>query len=74
MDLDGDGHAELLLGTGDGHLFALKEIDGAATVLWSVRLGGRVGSPVLADLDRDGVAEILVPTDDGQMHCLGSVP
>ncbi len=69
-DLDGDGRAELLLGGGDGRLYAVKEIDGAGTVLWSVDLGRRVGSPILADLDGDGTAEILVPTEDGRLHCL----
>ena len=69
-DLDGDGRMEILLGGGDGGLYALKEIDGACAVLWSVNLGRRVGSPILADLDGDGTAEVLVPTEDGRMRCL----
>jgi outer membrane protein assembly factor BamB len=69
-DLDGDGRVELLLGGGDGRLYALKDIDGACAVLWSVDFGRRVGSPILADLDGDGTAEILVPTEDGRLHCL----
>ncbi|HAB19528.1 MAG TPA: VCBS repeat-containing protein [Verrucomicrobiota bacterium] len=71
-DLDGDGRVEVLLGGGDGKLYALKEVNGAGTVLWSLDLGRRVGSPILADLDDDGKAEILVPTEDGRVHCLGS--
>lgn len=70
-DLDGDGRVEILIGGGDGKLYALKEIRGACSVLWSVDLGRRVGSPILVDLVGDGIAEILVPTEDGRMHCLG---
>ncbi|MSU34816.1 MAG: hypothetical protein EXS36_06835 [Pedosphaera sp.] len=70
-DLDGDGRVEILIGGGDGRLYALKEIQGECTVLWSVDLGRRVGSPILTDVDGDGIAEILVPTEDGRMHCLG---
>lgn len=70
-DLDGDGRCEILLGGGDGKLYAIKELMGKCTVLWSVDLGRRVGCPILADLNGDGIAEILVPTEDGRMHCLG---
>ena len=72
-DLDGDGCDEILIGSGDGRLYALKEVDGRCTVLWSMQLSSRrVGSPILADLDGDGYAEILVPTEDGWMHVLGA--
>jgi len=71
-DLDGDGKTELLLGGGDGKLYALKEVDGKCKILWSVDLGShRVGSPILADLDGSGQAKILVPTENGRIYCLG---
>jgi hypothetical protein len=69
-DLDGDGCDELLVGAGDGRLYALKQRGGACVVLWFVDLGRAVGSPILADLDGDGQAEIVVPTEDGRLHCL----
>ena len=68
--MQGDGRVELLLGGGEGRIYARKEVDGASAVLWSVDLGRRVGSPILADLDGDGMAEILVPTEDERLGCL----
>lgn len=68
-DLDGDGADELLLGAGDGRLYALKEIGGEVTVLWSLTFDRRVGAPILVDLGSDRSAAILVPTEDGILHC-----
>ncbi len=70
-DLDGDGQIEILLGGGDGKLYALKDVRGSCSVLWSLDLASRVGSPILSDLNGDGTPEILVPTEDGRLHCLG---
>jgi hypothetical protein len=75
LDVDGDARAELLCGAGDGLIYALDESEGAARVLWSIRLadpGIPVGSPVIADLDGDQKPEILIATADGRLHCLGS--
>ena len=70
-DLDGDGRMEVLLGSGDGHLYALKEVGDDCQVLWRVRLSERrIGSPILADLNDDGIAEILVPSEEGIVFCL----
>ena len=74
LDVDADGRIELLCGTGDDKLYALKETDGKCRVLWATELGARVGSPVIADLDGDGRPEILVSTADGRLHCLGHTP
>ncbi len=71
LDLDADGRTELLCGSGDGKLYALKETDGRCEVLWNVNMGAGVGSPVIADLDGDRIPEILVTTADGRLHCLG---
>ena len=71
LDVDGDGRTELLCGSGDGKLYALKETGNKCRILWSLELGTRVLSPVIADLDGDGKPEILVATSDGRLHCLG---
>jgi hypothetical protein len=73
LDVDADGRTELLCGSGDGNLYALKEIGGKCKILWTVDLGARVLSPVIADLDSNRKPEILVPTADGQLHCLGRI-
>jgi len=73
-DLDGDGRDELLLGAGDGRLYALQEVEGQPTVRWSVEWGRTVGSPILADLFGNGRAAVLVPTEDGLLHVLSSAP
>jgi hypothetical protein len=72
-DLDGDGRHELLVGSGDGSLRALKEVNGTCTVIWEYDFNAAVGSPVIADLDADGTAEILVPVGDGYLRCLKAV-
>ena len=69
-DLDGDGCDELLLGTGNGQLCALKEVQGQPTVAWTVELGRTAGAPILADLFGKGRPAILVSTEDGFLHCL----
>jgi len=68
IDLDDDGRDELLVGSADGRLHALKEIDGEPRTLWTVSLEGAVGSPVVADLDGKGRPSILVPTDQGYLY------
>ena len=69
-DLDADGCDELLIGSGDGTLKAVKQNNGECSVLWEQSLGRTVGSPVVADLDGDGTAEILVTVADGRLVCL----
>jgi|GEM_PF-1081367 len=72
-DLDGDGRLEVLLGAGDGKLYALEHNGDAGRVLWSVALSDQpVGGPILADLSGTGQPSILVPTDDGYLHCLSA--
>lgn len=67
-DLDGDSRDELLVGAGDGRLYALKEVQGQPTVLWSMEWGRTVGSPILADLFGEGRPAVLVTTEDGFLH------
>jgi len=71
LDVDADGRTELLCGSGDGKLYALKATGGKCEILWNVDLGATVEAPVIADLDGDRKPEILVSTVDGRLHCLG---
>lgn len=66
-DIDGDGHNEFLLGSGN-RLVALKGGGGEGTVLWSLDLGAHVGSPIVADIDGDGLGEIIAGTADGRLN------
>ena len=71
VDLDGDGAMEILIGDGEGTLYALKEQNGVCTTLWKLSISTRrLGSPVVADIDGDGQGEILIPSEDGIIHCL----
>ncbi|MEO2034037.1 MAG: VCBS repeat-containing protein [Planctomycetaceae bacterium] len=71
LDIDGDGRTELLCGSGDHHLYALRATGGNCNIMWEFDLGASVASPVIVDLDGDQKAEILVSTSDGLLHCLG---
>lgn len=67
-DLDGDGIRELVVGSWDGTLSAMK-LDGE--VLWSVRGDGRLrATPILADLDGDGHPEVLGDWETGEVKVL----
>jgi hypothetical protein len=45
------------------------ERSGKPQVLWSVRLGRRVGEPIVAVLDDKGTRAILVTAEDGRLYC-----
>jgi MYXO-CTERM domain-containing protein len=57
-DLTGEGQAAFLVGSTDGHLYALDAADGE--LLWALNLRESVGAPIAADLDGDGRSEIAV--------------
>ena len=62
---------EILIGDGEGTLYALKEQNGVCSTLWKLSITTRrLGSPVVADIDSDGQGEILIPSEDGIRHCL----
>ena len=69
-DLDANGRHELLVGAGDGKLYAIGEAAGAGEIFWSYEFGRRVGSPVVVDLNDDGRPEILAPVEDGKIYAL----
>jgi len=69
-DLLGTGaHPEALIGSSDGHLYALDPC--AGTLDWALDMKFAVGDPILADTSGDGKDEILVPAADGYLHALG---
>jgi outer membrane protein assembly factor BamB len=62
-DLDGDGHAEMLVpGVSQGHdgLWVLDAASGAPRDHWDTWPWKTMRGPELADLDRDGRAEVVV--------------
>ncbi|MBI2896719.1 MAG: S8 family serine peptidase [Deltaproteobacteria bacterium] len=69
-DLDGDGSAEIVLGTIAGQLHAWHA-DGSPLEGWPIDLGDMIlATPVLADLDGDGRKEVVTAPYDGPVHAL----
>jgi len=67
IDVDGDGHEELVAGSGDGWLYAVNAADGdvaAPGLAWSMEVGASVERLGAADLDGDGAEELLLATAD----------
>src|SRR6266571_4092100 len=67
-DLDGDGKLDLVAGSMDHSVYALRGLDGHA--LWhSAQLEHYVrNSPPLADIDGDGRLDVTVQTEAGVVH------
>ena len=76
-DLDHDQYQEIVVGTSDGRVVAVKPNTSAGTTLWifdaAAALNARVrvpsvatirGAPAIADLDGDGWNEVIVPVGD----------
>lgn len=68
VDLDGDGDDEAVLGSDDGHLYALNGNDGS--LAWALSLGAPVVHVIAADLDKDDKVELLCALDDGTLVAL----
>lgn len=69
-DLLGAGdHPEALIGSSDGHLYALDPCN--AKLDWAYDMRFAVGNPILADTSGDGIDEILVPAADGYLYSIG---
>ncbi|MBX3245828.1 MAG: VCBS repeat-containing protein [Myxococcales bacterium] len=64
--VDGAGRAGVLVGSSDGHLYALDPC--TLTLRWALDLRYPVGEAVPADVDGDGVDEIVVSVADGNLY------
>ncbi|MEJ2077441.1 MAG: FG-GAP-like repeat-containing protein [Acidobacteriota bacterium] len=83
-DIDGDGHPEIVVGTGifyrsgKGQYVSAFETSGSPVAGWPVSvnlpsgLAQVFGSPALADVDGDGKMETFVGDMQGYLHCINS--
>jgi len=68
-DIDTDGEIEVVIGSGDGNLYALNGKNG--TLEWSYATGGAVySSAAIAQLDDDAALEVVVGSLNGSLYCL----
>ncbi|MCA1814448.1 MAG: FG-GAP-like repeat-containing protein, partial [Halobacteriales archaeon] len=74
VDLDGDGRAELVFGSADGNLVAVKfSASSAPSAFWSKPLSGAPFSPVAAgDVNGDGKSDLVVGASDGTLSVIGA--
>ena len=71
-DINKDGQLEVVFGTDDGNLHAVK-FDGTSLPGFPIQLNGSIiSSPVFADFDNDGTIEIVIGTELGHMYVLHS--
>ncbi len=61
--------AGLLVGSSDGHLYALDAC--TLALRWALDFRAPVGEPVVGDADGDGVDDVLVSVGDGYLYALG---
>jgi signal transduction histidine kinase len=74
VDVDGDGAAEILVGSYDQHLYCFEQ-DGSLVPGWSLPLGDAIcGTITLAQLDGVGPREIVVPQAGETVFAFGLGP
>ena len=68
-DIDEDGNLEVVIGSDDGHVYALDGATGAPK--WACPTGSPVrSSAALADLDDDTALEVVIGCLSGKIFCL----
>lgn len=72
VDLDDDGTDEIVVGSGDGWLYAMSIEDGR--LIWSLYLGAPVGRLLAADVTGDGYAELVASGRDGVVRIVDEAP
>jgi hypothetical protein len=65
VDVDGDGSEEVVFGSDDGRLYALRASDGA--IVFSLDLGAPVAHVIAADVDLDPQVELEASLADGRL-------
>jgi outer membrane protein assembly factor BamB len=66
VDLDRDGHMEIVVGTSVGFLYVLRS-DGSTMRGWPVQMGEIQGQVAAADLDGDGYSELIAADTRGSV-------
>jgi hypothetical protein len=76
FDVDDDGYEELLLGGGDGFLYAMNVDEGEGVVPsleWTFSLGTPIEAIRIADVDGDGLDEVIIAGPDSTVRALDNL-
>src|SRR5262249_4474790 len=74
-DINGDGRDEALFACGQKiYVVGADRGNQAGRILWTLDLGTRLGTPILADPEGDGRLQIVVVGANGYVYGIGSHP